>query len=43
MIEGEPGGFFKLAEPLVVRAVGRELANNLATAKDILEEPAAAG
>jgi carbon monoxide dehydrogenase subunit G len=43
VIEGEPGGFFKLAEPLVVRAVGRELANNLATAKDILEEPDAAG
>jgi hypothetical protein len=37
VIEGEPGGFFKLAEPLVVRAVGRELANNLATLKDILE------
>ena len=38
VIEGEPGGFFQLAEPLVVRAVGRELASNLATAKDILEE-----
>jgi uncharacterized protein YndB with AHSA1/START domain len=37
VIEGEPGGFFALAEPLVVRAVGRELGNNLATAKDILE------
>jgi uncharacterized membrane protein len=37
VIEGEPGGFFKLAEPLVVRAVGRELANNLETLKDILE------
>ena len=39
VIEGEPGGFFKLAEPLVVRAVERELANNLATLKDVLEEP----
>jgi uncharacterized membrane protein len=37
VIEGEPGGFFKLTEPLVVRAVGRELANNLETLKDILE------
>jgi hypothetical protein len=37
VIEGEPGGFFRLAEPLVVRAVGRELASNLATLKDILE------
>ena len=40
VIEGEPGGFFKLAEPLVVRAVGRELANNLATLKDVLESRA---
>jgi uncharacterized membrane protein len=37
VIEGEPSGFFKLAEPLVVRAVGRELANKLETLKDILE------
>jgi hypothetical protein len=37
VIEGEPRGFFRLAEPLVVRAVGRELASNLATLKDILE------
>jgi uncharacterized protein YndB with AHSA1/START domain len=36
-IEGEPGGFFKLAEPLVERAVKRELEGNLATLKDILE------
>lgn len=40
VIEGEPGGFFRLAEPLVVRAVGRELANNLATLKDVLESRA---
>jgi uncharacterized protein YndB with AHSA1/START domain len=37
VIEGEPGGFFRLAEPLVVRAVERELRNNLATLKDLLE------
>jgi uncharacterized membrane protein len=43
LIEGEPGGFFKLAEPLVVRAVGRELANNLETLKDLLEETEDAG
>jgi uncharacterized protein YndB with AHSA1/START domain len=37
VVEGEPGGFFRLAEPLVVRAVERELRNNLATLKDVLE------
>ncbi len=37
VIEAEPGGFFRLAEPLVVRAVERELRNNLATLKDVLE------
>ena len=37
LIEGEPGGFFKLAEPLVERTVRRELEGNLATLKDILE------
>ena len=37
VIEGEPGGFFKLAEPLVERAVRRELEGNLATLKDLLE------
>ena len=36
-IEGEPGGFFKLADPLVERAVRRELEGNFATLKDILE------
>jgi len=35
--EGEPGGFFKLAEPLVERAVKREIAGNTETLKDILE------
>jgi uncharacterized protein YndB with AHSA1/START domain len=37
VMEGEPGGFFKLAEPLVERAVKRELDGDLATLKDILE------
>ncbi len=37
VIEGEPGGFFRVAEPLVVRAVERELRSNLATIKDLLE------
>jgi hypothetical protein len=43
VIEGEAGGFFKLAEPLVVHAVERELANNLATLKDVLEADEATG
>jgi uncharacterized protein YndB with AHSA1/START domain len=37
VMEGEPGRFFKLAEPLVERAVRRELEGNFATLKDILE------
>ena len=37
VMEGEPGGFFKLAEPLVERGVRRELEGNFATLKDILE------
>jgi uncharacterized protein YndB with AHSA1/START domain len=37
LVEGGPGGFFKLAEPLVERAVKRELEANTATLKDILE------
>jgi uncharacterized protein YndB with AHSA1/START domain len=36
-VEGEPGGFFRLAEPLVARAVERELHNTLATFKDVME------
>jgi hypothetical protein len=35
--EGEPGGFFRLAEPLVVRAVKKQLENDFATLKDIVE------
>jgi carbon monoxide dehydrogenase subunit G len=37
VMEGEPGGFFKLAEPLVERAMRREIEGNFATLKDILE------
>jgi len=37
VMEGEPGGFFKLAEPLVERAMRREVEGNFATLKDILE------
>lgn len=35
--EGDVGGFFKLAEPLVGRAVQREWEANLRTLKDIVE------
>ena len=35
--KGEVGGFFKLAEPLVVRAARRQYETDLATLKDILE------
>ena len=37
VIEGEPGGFFKLAEPIVARTIQREWETNVATLKDILE------
>ena len=35
--EAEMGGFFKLAEPLVIRAGNRQTEADLATLKDILE------
>ena len=35
--EGEPGGFFKLAEPLVARQAERQFKNDFATLKDLLE------
>jgi uncharacterized protein YndB with AHSA1/START domain len=35
--EGEPGGFFKLAEPLVGRAAERQLKGDFETLKDLLE------
>ena len=35
--QGEPGGFFKLAEPLVGRQAERQFKNDFATLKDLLE------
>jgi carbon monoxide dehydrogenase subunit G len=35
--EGEPGGFFKLAEPLVGRAAERQMKSDFETLKDLLE------
>ena len=35
--EGEPGGFFKLAEPVVARVAEREFKSDFETLKDILE------
>jgi uncharacterized protein YndB with AHSA1/START domain len=37
ILEGEPGGFFKLAEPLVERAVRRQIRADFEQLKDILE------
>ena len=34
---GEPGGFFKLAEPIVVRMAKRQLETDFANLKDLLE------
>ena len=36
-MEGEPGGFFRLAEPLVVRTVQKQLENDLSTLKELIE------
>ncbi len=35
--EGEPGGFFKVAEPLVARQAKRQFENDYSTLKDLLE------
>jgi uncharacterized protein YndB with AHSA1/START domain len=35
--EGEPGGFFRLAEPLVARTAERQFKSDYATLKDLLE------
>src|SRR5207247_10204560 len=35
--EGEPGGFFRLAEPIVARAAERQLKGDFETLKDLLE------
>ena len=37
VVEGEPGGFFRLAEPLLERAVKRQFRADLGTLKDLLE------
>ena len=36
-LRGDPGGLFRLAEPVVQRMARRELAGNLANLKDVLE------
>ena len=35
--EGEPGGFFKLADQLIERALKRQIRTDLETLKDLLE------
>jgi uncharacterized membrane protein len=43
-LEGEPGGFFKLAEPLVERKAQRQIEHDFATLKKMVEaRPAARG
>ena len=37
VLEGEPGGFFRLAEPLIQKAVNRQFRADLGTLKDMLE------
>jgi hypothetical protein len=36
-LQGEPGGFFKLAEPLLARMLQRQWDTNLANLKDAIE------
>jgi uncharacterized membrane protein len=36
-VEAEPGGFFKLAEPLIVRTAKRQFQNDLDNLKDLME------
>ena len=37
LLTGEPGGFFKLAEPVLMRLLQRQWDTNLANLKDVLE------
>ena len=37
VVEGEPGGYFKLAYPLIERALKHQVRNDLETLKDLLE------
>jgi len=41
-MQGEAGGFFKLAEPIVARSTQRQWETNLANLKDLLEQRDAA-
>ena len=36
-LQGEPGGFFKLAEPLLARMLQRQWDTNVANLKDVME------
>jgi uncharacterized protein YndB with AHSA1/START domain len=36
-VEGQPGGFFKLAEPLVVKMTKRQFQNDLDNLRDLME------
>jgi hypothetical protein len=36
-VEGEPGSFFKLADPLIERFFKRQIKSDLETLKDLLE------
>jgi hypothetical protein len=36
-VDAEVGGFFRLAEPLVGRAIRRQIEADMATLKDLLE------
>jgi uncharacterized protein YndB with AHSA1/START domain len=41
--EGEPGGFFKLGEPVLARILKKQLQAQFETAKELLEAQVAAG
>jgi uncharacterized protein YndB with AHSA1/START domain len=36
-MEGDPAGFFKLAEPILTRIIKRQMGNDVGTLKDLLE------
>jgi uncharacterized membrane protein len=40
LLTGEPGGFFKLAEPVLMQMLQRQWQTNLANLKDVLEAQA---
>jgi uncharacterized membrane protein len=40
LLTGEPGGFFKLAEPVLMRLIQRQWDTNMANLKDVLEAQA---